>query len=97
MRVREDRWAVLGSILCRKWHGWLTQFGMATAHDERTRWPLHKVWPGCQCRQVTHNDMPARHITGGDFGGGHGAEVYGGGRLVLSETPNVDTMTGVWS
>ena len=42
------------------------------------------------------NDMPARHITGGDVGGGHGAEVNGGGILVPSETPKADTMPGVF-
>ena len=41
--------------------------------------------------------MPAQWITGRDVGGEHGSEVNGGGRLVPSETPTVDTMTGVWS
>ena len=37
--------------------------------------------------------MPDQRITDGDIGGGHGVEVYGGGRPVPSETPKVDTTT----
>ena len=40
--------------------------------------------------------MPAWIITGGDVLGGHSAEVHGGGILVPSKTPKVDTMPGVW-
>ena len=46
---------------------------------------------------VTHNDIPARHFMGGDVGGGHGAEVHRGVRLIPSETMKTDTMPGVWS
>ena len=88
---------MLGSIICQRCHFRLTQLGLATARDERPGWPLQKLWPGIQRRQVTHNDIPARRIMGGDVGGGHGAEVHGVGILVPSETPNADTMTGVWS
>ena len=34
---------------------------------------------------------------GRDVGGGHRAEVHGGGRLVSIETPKADTMPGVCS
>ena len=70
---------------------------LAAAHNERLGWSLQKVWPVGQLFQVTHNDIPARLITGGDFRGGHGTEVHGGGRLVPIETTNADTMLGVWS
>ena len=33
----------------------------------------------------------------GDVGGGNGAEVHMGGRLVFSENPKEDTLPGVWS
>ena len=41
--------------------------------------------------------MPARIITDGDVGGGHGAEVHKGGRLVPGETLKADPMPRVWS
>ena len=72
------------------------RLGLATAHNERLGWPLQKAWPGNQRRQVTHNYMPARRITSGDVGGGHGSEVHGGGRLVSIETLKADTIPGVW-
>ena len=71
------------------------RLGLATARDDIPGWPLQKVWPCGQRRQVTQNDIPVWSITGGDFGGVHGAEVNGGGRLVLSETPKADAMPGV--
>ena len=91
-----DRRAVLGSLLCRQWHGHLTQIGMAATRDEHPGWTVSKVWTGVQRRKVVHNDLSARSITGGDVGRGHGAELYRGGRLVPSETLKVDTMPRVW-
>ena len=44
-----------------------------------------------------HNDIPSHSITGGGFGGGNGAEVHRGGRLVSSKTPKMDIMHVVWS
>ena len=41
--------------------------------------------------------MLAQSITGGDVGGGHGAELHGDERLVPSETPKSYNMPGVWS
>ena len=41
--------------------------------------------------------MPARSIIGGDVGGGSGAEVHRGGRIVTSETSKADTMPVVCS
>ena len=35
-------------------------------------------------------------ITSGDVGGGHGAEVHGGGILIPSETPKADTIPRVF-
>ena len=43
------------------------------------------------------NDVPTRHTTVGDVGGGQVSEVYGGGRLVPGETHNKDPMPGVCS
>ena len=40
--------------------------------------------------------MKARRITGRDVGGGHGAEVHRGGRLIPSDNTKADTMPGVW-
>ena len=34
---------------------------------------------------------------GRDVGGGNGAEVHRGGRLVSSETPKADTLPRMWS
>ena len=42
------------------------------------------------------NDMPSQIIMGGNVGRGHGTEVNRGGRLVPGETPEADTMPGVW-
>ena len=41
--------------------------------------------------------MTARRINSGDVGEGDGTEVHGVRRLVLSDTPKADTMTGVYS
>ena len=86
-----------GSILCRLWHGQLAQNGLAAVRNERTGRPVYNVWPGGQRRKVTHNDLPAQSVTGGDVGGGHGAEVHGGGRLVSSENLKEDTLPRIWS
>ena len=85
------------SLLCQQWHGRLKQPRLAAARDVRPGWPLQKVWPGVQRRQVTHNDMPNRSIMVGDVGGGHGAEVQRGGRLVPVDTAKAGSMPGVWS
>ena len=69
------------------------QPGMNVACDERPGWPLQRVWPSSQRRQVTHNEMTAQRIMGRDVGGSHGAEVYGGGRLVPGETMALDDMS----
>ena len=45
---------------------------------------------------VMHNEIPAQRITGKNMRGGHGAEVHGVRRLVLSETPKADIMPEVW-
>ena len=37
-RSERYRWAVLGSLLCRRWHGRLTRLGLATARDECLGW-----------------------------------------------------------
>ena len=92
-----DDWSVFGSLLCQQWHGHLTQLRLAAAQNERPGWDFQKVWPGGQHRKVMHNNMPARSITGEDVRGGHGAEVHGGGRLILSETLKLGTMPEVWS
>ena len=73
------------------------QPGLAAARNERPSWPLQKVWPGGQCCQVTHNEIPTLRITGGDVGGGHGADVNGDGGHVQGDTPKADPMPGVWS
>ena len=88
---------VLGGIMCLQRHGWLMRLGLAAALDERPGWPLQKFFPGVQRCQVMHNDILARNITVRDVGGGHGAEVHGGGKLVPSETLTEDTMPGVCS
>ena len=58
-RADKNSWAVIGSLLCQRWHGQLTRLGLAAARNERPGWPLHKLWPGVQRRKVMHNDMPA--------------------------------------
>ena len=88
---------MLGSLLCRKWHGWLTRLGLSASRNEFPGWHLQKVWTGGQRRQFIYNEIPDRHITGWDVGVGHGAELHGGGRLVPSDTPTADIMPGVWS
>ena len=84
-----------GSILCQQWYDLITRPGLATSRNKRPVWPLQKVWTGSQRHQVTHNDMPDRHIMGGDFGGGHRDEVHRVGRLVRGEAPKADSMPGV--
>ena len=79
------------------WHGRPTRPGLAAARNERPSWPLQKVWPGVQRRQVTHDDMSTQHIKGGDVKGLHGAEVHRCRRLVPGETLKADPIPGVWS
>ena len=90
-----DRWEMRVGLLCRHWHGRITRLVMATARNERTGLPVYKVWPGGQRRKVMHNDLPVQSIMGRDVGGGHGTEVHGGRRLVSTEIPKADTLTGV--
>ena len=79
------------------WHGWPTRPGLAEARNERPSWPLQKVWPGGQRFQVMHDELPTRSITGGDVGGGDGAEVHGCGRFVPGVTLKADYMPRLWS
>ena len=78
-------------------HSRLTRLGLATARDEHPCWPLQKLCRDGQRRQVTHNYMPARRITGRNAVGVHDAEVNGGGILIPSDTPAAYTMPGVCS
>ena len=39
---------------------------------------------------LNENDLPAQSVTGGDVGGGHGAEVHRSGRLVPGDIPKAD-------
>ena len=86
-----------GILLYQRWYGHIARLVLATARNERHGLPILKVWPGGQRYQVTHIEIPARHITGGDVGGCPIVELHGGGRLVLGETLKADPMPVVWS
>ena len=66
-----------GILLYQLWYGQIARLVLATARNERPGLPLLKVWPGGQRHQVTHIEIPARHITGGDVGGCPSAELKG--------------------